>query len=152
MSASDASVSTAAVLPFVHAGDADSWKVDRKLAPPVLVPMLSFGRLVHCHEHLHQQGHTTYTFTHPPPPHAGGPKLRAMCIDPSMFSADAMLAASTDLADMKVAELKAELQTRGKPCSGVKPLLLRRLHAAIMCAAVAERDENEMDYWSDSSE
>ena len=69
-----------------------------------------------------------------------------------MCSADAMLAVSTDLEKIQVAELKEELQCRGKPCSGPKPLLLRRLHAAIMSAAVVERDEAERDYCSDSSE
>ena len=60
-----------------------------------------------------------------------------------------MLAVSTDLADMKVADLKEELLCRGKPCWGPKPLLQRRLHAAIVCAVIEEPDESE--YNSDAS-
>ena len=35
---------------------------------------------------------------------------------------------------MKVAELRAELKSRGLPASGVKDVLLSRLTAAIACA------------------
>ena len=48
--------------------------------------------------------------------------------------------------EMKTSELKEELQCRGKPCSGPKPLLLRRLHAAIMCEIASARgDESDSD-------
>ena len=160
VAASDASICTAVVLPFVHEEDEmtteeqdGQWRVDRSIAPPILVPMLSLGRKVEATVQQHTQpAHTKYTFTFPTPPdpQAGGPLLRSICIDPTMFSADAMLAVSTDLADMKVAELKEELRHRGKPCSGPKPMLLRRLHAVIVATILAEREEGEEEYASDS--
>ena len=149
VTASDASLCTAVVLPFVPAEADGCCEVNRNIAPPLLVPMLSFGRQVSISENPNQSEGKTYTVAASPPPYAGGPKLRSICIDPSMFSADAMHAVSSDLEEMKVAELKEELQCRGKPSSGPKPLLLRRLHAAIMCEIVARRDE---EYCSDSSE
>ena len=144
--ASDASLGTAVVLPFVPAGTAGCWKVDRCIAPPTEVPMLSFGRLVNIAENLNPAGSRTYAFAASPPPHAGGPKLRPICIDASMFNGNAMHASSKGLEEMKASELKEELQCRGKPCSGPKPLLLRRLHAAIMCEIAAARgDESDSD-------
>ena len=44
-----------------------------------------------------------------------------------------MVAVAKDLMDMKVSELKDELDARGKGRTGSKPFLRRRLHATI-CA------------------
>ena len=114
--------------------------VDRKRAGPVLVPLLSLGKHVDVAVHEGQQ----YTFS-APEQEAGGPFLRAMCLDETMFRADVMLAANTGLADMRVAELKEELQARQEPHSGAKALLQRRLHAAIVRQAQASREQEGED-------
>ena len=65
---------------------------------------------------------------------AGGPALRATCLEPELFGAAAMEAVDKDLMEMKVAELKEELAARDEPLSGNKAWLRRRLHAAIVRA------------------
>ena len=43
---------------------------------------------------------------------AGGPALRATCLEPELFGAAAMEAVDKDLMEMKVAELREELGAR----------------------------------------
>ena len=137
--ASDASLCTVVVLPFVPKENG-RWVVDRKHAGPVLVPLLSLGKHVDVTGHQAQE----YTFN-APEQEAGGTCLRAMSLDETMFRADAMLVANSDLANMRVAELKSELQARQEPHSGAKALLQRRLHAAIVRNALSEQEEDEED-------
>ena len=85
-----------------------------------------------------------YTFS-APEKEAGGPFLRHMCLDESMFRKDSMIATNTDLAEMRVADLKEELQARMEPHTGAKALLQRRLHAAIVRQALRNREEDEED-------
>jgi hypothetical protein len=50
-----------------------------------------------------------------------------------LFEAAAMRAVNKDLMEMKVSELKEELEARGEGVSANKAWLRRRLHAAIVC-------------------
>ena len=49
-----------------------------------------------------------------------------------MFSAREMLCVHKALEDMRVDELKEELEAREEPRNGPKPMLQRRLHVAIV--------------------
>ena len=55
-------------------------------------------------------------------------------------SAEAMEAVAKDLMQMKVAELKEELEARGEAKTGSKAWLRRRLHAAIVRAHLEAAD------------
>ena len=70
---------------------------------------------------------------------AGGPALQSLHLEAELFEAAAMQVGDKDLMDMKVDELKEELRAREEPVSGNKPWLRRRLHAAIVRAALAAR-------------
>ena len=60
-----------------------------------------------------------------------------------LFEAAAMKAVSKDLMDMKVPQLKDELEARGETKTGCKPWLRRRLHAAIVRAHIASAAEED---------
>ena len=89
----------------------------------------------------------TYQFSIPAPgvQSAGGPLLRTIHLDSAMFSKREMLSVDKDLVELKVAELKEELQARGEPTSGPKPMLQRRLHASMVRAAMNERHAEDSD-------
>ena len=63
---------------------------------------------------------------------AGGPQLRTTYLSPELFEAAAMEAASKDLMQMKVEELKEELEARDELKTGNKAWLRRRLRGAIV--------------------
>ena len=126
------------ILPFVADAHRE-WRVDRTIAKPALVPCLSLGREVDVVE----QASDTYTFSEPK--EAGGHLLRSFCLDETMFRADQMLSVNTDLVDMRVWELKQELECRGESRSGSKAMLQRRLHAAIVHKLLLQRDEDDDD-------
>eukprot|EP00966_Prymnesium_polylepis_P169319 3915202-Prymnesium_polylepis.1 len=58
---------------------------------------------------------------------AGGPELQATHLSVDLFEAAAMKAVDKDLLAMKMAELKEELEARGKGRTGNKAWLRRRL-------------------------
>ena len=79
---------------------------------------------------------------------AGGPALHSCAISLEMFEADKMVGpVAKDFMDMKVAELKDELEARGASKSARdKPLALRvRLRALMIRAAHDARREEEGD-------
>eukprot|EP00966_Prymnesium_polylepis_P037324 866879-Prymnesium_polylepis.1 len=72
---------------------------------------------------------------------AGGPQLRITYLSPELFEASAMEAVGKDLMEMKVAELKEELEVlRGELKTGNKAWLRRRLHGAIVRAHLEATD------------
>lgn len=137
---------------------------DPLVACPVLVPLLSLGRqvmchLITCHNHMvcHQsrcfpawqvialEGSSSHvgTFSITATGGAvGGQQLRTTCLTEELFAASAMKVVPKSLMEMKVADLKDELEARGEPKSGNKAWLRRRLHAAIVLAHVSG-DEDE---------
>ena len=60
-----------------------------------------------------------------------------------LFAAEAMEAVAKDLVQMKVAELKEELEARGEAKTGAKAWLRRRLHAAIVRAHLQSGDAGD---------
>ena len=78
---------------------------------------------------------------------AGGPALRGCVITMEMFEADKMVGSvEKDLMDMKVAELKDELEARGAPKTAPNKMALRvRLRALMIRAALDARREEEGD-------
>ena len=75
---------------------------------------------------------------------SGGPALLATYLTTDLFEAAAMIAVNNDLLEMKVAELKDELEARSEPKIGKKAWLRRRLHSAIVrlhLAAMHTADE-----------
>ena len=79
---------------------------------------------------------------------AGGQELHATALSSELFEAAAMRAVNKDLMDMKVDELKEELEAmleaRDEATSGNKSWLRRRLHAAIMAVIVREYIDGAM--------
>ena len=141
MKSADASLSSVVVLPFLPIADSAKWRVDRAAAGVALVPMLSLGRKVDVLELANDM----YQFNQLQDA-AGGPFLRILCLDETMFRADAMLSANADLAEMRVEELKGELEVRGEPRTGPKSMLqIRRLHAAIVRDVLKEQNANNED-------
>ena len=136
VSAKDASLCTAVVLPFVAHGEGQ-WQVDRTTAGVVLVPLLSLGREVN----LLLQSQSKYTLG-VPGRDAGGPQLHSMYMSHTDFSGSAMQTSNVALDEMRVMELREELEARGESRSGSKAMLRRRLHAAILRSVLEERDEN----------
>jgi len=127
--ASHASRCTAVILPLVERDG--RWVPDHTQAP-LLVPVLTLGR---CMVATEGSGDQAGTFAITPAVTAvGGPRLLATYLSADLFRAAAMMAVGQDLMDMKVAELKEELQARDQPRSGNKAWLRRRLHGAIVCA------------------
>jgi hypothetical protein len=90
---------------------------------------------------VEQQASDTYTFSEPKG--AGGHLLRSIVLDETMFRADKMLSVNTNLEDMRVWELKQELECREESRSGSKAMLQRRLHAAIVHKILLQRDEED---------
>ena len=118
----------AVVLPLVKVSG--RWAPDRTRAPPVLVPLLSLG-----HRAIATEGGGTRSGTFSfalAAVAAGGPELQAVSLSPDLFEAAAMRVVYKGLMEMKVAELKEELEARGEGKTGNKAWLRRRLHAAIV--------------------
>ena len=126
--AADASCSMAVVLPLVKVSG--RWVPDRTKAPPVLVPLLSLGRRAIATEGSGARS-ATFSFALAAVP-AGGPELQQVHLSADLFEAAAMRVVDKDLMEMKVAELKDELEARGEAKTGNKAWLRRRLHAAIV--------------------
>ena len=78
----------------------------------------------------------------PPTATAGGPQLRTVCLTPGLFESSEMMVVSKDLMDMKVTELKDELNGRDEPKTGNKAWLRRRLHAAIVRDHIASHESD----------
>ena len=78
---------------------------------------------------------------------AGGPALHSCAISLEMFEADKMVGpVAKDFMDMKVTELKDELEARGASKSARDKLALRvRLRALMIRAAHDARREEEGD-------
>jgi hypothetical protein len=128
--AGDASCCTAVVLPLLEVSDG-LWASNRTVAPPVLVPLLILGRrAVATASGAGAEG--TFCMGAPDVA-AGGQELRVTVLSSDLFEAAAMRAVNKDLMEMKVSELKEELEARGEGVSGNKAWLRRRLHAAIVC-------------------
>ena len=106
------------------------WVPDRTKAPPVLVPLLSLGRRAIATEGSGARS-ATFSFALAAVP-AGGPELQQVHLSADLFQAAAMRVVDKDLMEMKVAELKDELEARGEAKTGNKAWLRRRLHAAIV--------------------
>ena len=119
----------AAVLP-------GQWTTDFARAPPLLVPVLSLGRRATMVAASGAAGAAGVLTARAATPAAGGPALRRMTLSAEWFEAAAMTAVAKDLMQMKVGELKEELGARDEGTTGSKPFLRRRLHAAIVRAAM----------------
>ena len=114
--------------------------MDASVACPVLVPLTSLGRRVVATE---GDGSRAGSFAIAAAGcAAGGPQLRATCLSEELFAAAAMEAVQKDLMDMKVDELKEELEARGEVKTGAKAWLRRRLHAAILRAHLDSAPED----------
>ena len=115
----------AVIAPLVER--AGQWLPDRSRAP-LLVPVLSLGRCMAATEGSGAQA-GSYSLA-VADREAGGPQLRTTYLSPELFEAAAMEAVSKDLMEMKVAELKEELEARDELKTGNKAWLRRRLHGA----------------------
>ena len=102
------------------------------------MPVLSLGRRMVATRAAH--GSLTFAVAGAA---AGGAALREVALSADMFRKGEASGLQVDLMDMKVPQLKDELEARGETKTGCKPWLRRRLHAAIVrahIAAVAEED------------
>ena len=108
--ARDAPRCSAVVSPLVKQGL--RWSIDRSNGPPVLTSVLSLGRKVIAST---LGGVDTLTFS-TPVISAGGPVLSAASLHADMFSASVMESVTKDLMEMKVTELRDELEARGAWC------------------------------------
>ena len=147
----DALTGSAVVLPFVRRyrlqpersrelfgedsdceeGEGSRWRVDRRQAAPLLVPLASLGRRVDVEE---EDGDYMVSRVHLD---AGGPALRSCSYTPETFAGSAMCGpVAKDLMRLKVKELRAELEERGAPKRGRKPELRVRLRALMMSALI----------------
>ena len=78
---------------------------------------------------------------------SGGPPLRALVVDESMFAATAMMGgAGQSLAEMKLPSIKGELAAQGSTHSGLKAVLQRRLHGLLVQAAIKARLEDDEEW------
>ena len=135
--AAHASRCSAVVVPLVRQPDG-RWAEDFSRASPQLVPVLSLGRRMVATRAAH--GSLTFAVAGAA---AGGAALREVALSADMFRKGEASGLQVDLMDMKVPQLKDELEARGETKTGCKPWLRRRLHAAIVrahIAAVAEED------------
>jgi hypothetical protein len=127
--------------------DADGLLREDRTCMPLVVPLLMLGCRVDVREfacsHLRcastdvyeQLGIST---------ECGGTQLTSMCMDRSMFDADAM-GGDVAFEDMKVSDLREELAVRGALRSGVKGALQRRLHTMIVQgASMAQHGDAEL--------
>ena len=124
VAAADATRCSAVVQPLVKCGS--QWQANSVKAPPVLVPVASLGRNVVMGIRLN-----TVTLSAA----AGGPALSRASLTVELFAASVMISSNAkDLMDMKIVELKAELEARGEGRTGNKAWLRRSLYAAIVRA------------------
>ena len=76
-------------------------------------------------------------------PGVGGAELRPRVVCESMFAAAAMrIGGDTPFEEMKVTELKAELDARGASRSGLKHVLQRKLHSLLLQEAMGAAEED----------
>ena len=128
--AADASCCMAVVLPLVKVSG--RWAPDRTKAPPVLVPLLSLGRIGRLQRravaHSLAPSRLRWQLCQP----VGLSCSQRTILSADIFEAAAMRVVNKDLMEMKVAELKEELEARGEGKTGNKAWLRQRLHAAIV--------------------
>ena len=108
------------------------WAEDFPRAAPQLVPVLSLGRRMDATRAAH--GSLTFAVAGAG---AGGAALREFALSADMFRKGEASGLQVDLMDMKVPQLKDELEARGETKTGCKPWLRGRLHAAIVRAHIA---------------
>ena len=137
----DASRCSAVVIPLVQNGNGQ-WVEDFSTSPPLLVPVLSLGQRVVATEGTGALS-GSYSFAAASPA-AGGSALRTMYLSSEMFEAGEVTGLQTDLMEMKLAELKEELESRGEPKTGNKPWLRRRLHAALVREYLSRMEEDDL--------
>ena len=118
----------AVVLPLIREGQ--RWVEDCTRSNIVLVPLLSLGQHVLASPGTGVQQHSLAMSAALKA--AGGAMLSGAVLHAAMFSSAVMTAVSIDMMEMKVSELKEELEARGKGRTGNKAWLRRALHAAIV--------------------
>lgn len=118
------------------------WTVDRRRAAPLLVPLVSLGRHVQLVDDDAAPGQYSIASVSDT---AGGPALHGCVISIEMFEADQMVGpVEKDLMDMKVTELKGELEARKAPKTARDKMALRiRLRALMIRAVLDARQEEE---------
>ena len=126
------------MVPLVRRGQ--RWIADCTKAQAVLVPLLSIGCRVIATPASGTQPAGTFSMG-APAVLAGGPTLSETALDTSMFEAAAMSDVKVDLMEMKVAELKQELEARGEGRTGNKAWLRRRIHAACVRSHLTQEDD-----------
>ena len=128
--------------PFQAARDRlHKWTADFARASPLLVPVLSLGRRATMAAASGAAGAAGLLTARATTPAAGGLALRGMTLSAEWFEAAAMVVVAKDLMDMKVGELKDELEAREEARTGPKPFLRCRLHAAIVRARADDNDD-----------
>ena len=118
MRTKDASLCSVVIQPLVARGC--RWVVNSSVACPVLAPLTSLGWRAVATEGGGAQadsfaiGAADRT--------VGGPRLRATCLREELFAAASMevVLKLKDLMNMKVAELKEELEARGEARTGIR--------------------------------
>ena len=78
---------------------------------------------------------------------AGGPALVRTALSAGLFAASVMVLVQKDLMDMKVTELKEELEARNEGRTGNKAWLRRALYAVIVRSYLAS-DDDDWDFAS----
>ena len=136
----------AVVIPLVADGDG-VLREDRTQAP-LLVPLALLGCKVEMTELSAGSAYTSRTCrAGMAVVESGGPPLRALVVDESMFAATAMMGgAGQSLAEMKLPSIKGELAAQGSTHSGLKAVLQRRLHGLLVQAAIKARLEDDEEW------
>ena len=137
VAADHASRCSAVVIPLARRGNG-RWVEDFAHASPQLVPVLSLGRRVEATKAAN--GSCSFAVAAKA---AGGPALFEISLFADMFAAGGAGGLRVDLMEMKVSELREELEAPDEAKSGCKPWLRRRLHAAIVRERVAARAADE---------
>lgn len=118
------------------------WVEDFSTSPPLLVPVLSLGQRVVATEGIVALS-GSYSFAAASPA-AGRSALRTIYLSSEMFEVGEVTGLQIDLMEMKLAELKEELESRGEPKTGNKPWLRRRLHAALVREHLSRMEEDDL--------
>ena len=116
--ASDACRCMAVVLPLIREGQ--RWVEDCTRSDIVLVPLLSLGQHVLASPSTGVQQHSLAMSAALKA--AGGAVLSGSVLHAALFSSAVMTAVSIDMMEMKVSELKEELEARGKGRTGKQSL------------------------------
>ena len=107
---------------------------------PVLVPVVSLGRNVILT--LGSQANAGTYSVAAAAVVAGGPALVRTALSAGLFAASVMVLVQKDLMDMKVTELKEELEARNEGRTGNKAWLRRALYAVIVRSYLASDDDD----------